>query len=68
MARAPLDPSQSLALRQLAHAIDTRFVPDVHRKACEALLRPKTNFGHAGSPGWPRALSPRFQTPKPPSE
>jgi hypothetical protein len=32
MARAPLDPSQSLALRQLAHAIDTRFVPDVHRR------------------------------------
>ena len=31
MARAPLDPSQSLALRQLAHAIDTRFVPDVHK-------------------------------------
>jgi hypothetical protein len=32
MARAPLDPSQSLALRQLAHAIDTRFVPNVHKK------------------------------------
>ncbi len=31
MARAPLHPSQSLALRQLAHAIDTRFVPDVHQ-------------------------------------
>jgi AIPR protein/uncharacterized protein DUF4357 len=31
MARAPLHPSQSLALRQLARAIDTRFVSDVHQ-------------------------------------